>query len=79
MAIEMIYESRELQDGELEEIERHFSTDQEGVKEIIPEDDKVALHLEGETLFIPWNRIFELSIDLDPETVQELEQGKGGN
>lgn len=75
MAIELIYETRELgEDGELEKVEKHVSTSQEEVKNIMPEEEKVGLHLEGETVLIPWSQVIELSIDLDPETVQKMEQ-----
>jgi len=75
MAIEIIFESREaLEDGSLERVEKHFSTEQEEVKNIVPEEDKVGIHLKGETLLVPWSRVFNVRLDLDPETVQNLEK-----
>lgn len=52
----------------------HYNTEQEAVKEIIPQENKVAIHLEGETIMIPFSRVLELRVDLDPETVKQVEQ-----
>jgi len=84
MAIDLKYETKKKRklpnpgdaDPTLEwtETERHFNTEQEGVKEIIPQENKVAIHLEGETIMIPFSRVLELRVDLDPETVEKVEQ-----
>jgi len=81
MAIDLKYETKEKVKADPEgtkvdwvKKQRHFNTDQEGVKEIIPQENKVAIHLEGETIMIPFSRVLELRVDLDPETVKQVEQ-----
>ena len=75
MAISVIYEAKELTDeGELVEKSRRFSTDDEEVENIVPEERKVGIHLKNESLIIPFVRVHELRIDLDKETVEDLEE-----
>ena len=77
MAVEIVYDAKELQDnGEFDKVTRHFSTEQEGVENIVPEEEKVGIHLSGESVLIPFRRVHELRIDLDPETVEKIEEEK---
>lgn len=73
MAVELVYESRELQNGQFRNVSRRFSTEMDDVEEIVPNDDRVVVHANTETLVIPFNRVFELAVDLDEETVSDLE------
>lgn len=77
MAIEVVYEAKEIDgDGEWQKVTRQFSTEDEKVENIIPQEEKVGIHLDGQTLLVPFVRIYELSIDLDEETVKKMEKGK---
>lgn len=74
MAISIVYDAKELtEDGEFQEVTRSFSTEDEGVEQIVPEENKVGIHLSGQTVLVPFQRVHELRIDLDQETVQQLE------
>lgn len=78
MAIEITYEAKELdEEGEWQKVTRQFSTEDPKVENIIPKEKKVGIHLNGQTLLVPFTRIYELSIDLDEETVQKMEKAKG--
>lgn len=85
MAIDLKWETKEpgatkKQDSGIEtgttwdKVQKHVNTEMEEVKQIIPQEEKVAVHLEGETLMIPFRRVLELRVDLDPETVKQVEQ-----
>jgi len=76
--ISITYEARELdpQTDQWLEKTRHFTTEMEEVKQIVPQDNKVGIHLSGTTLMIPFNRIYQLEIELDEETVNQLEGGQ---
>jgi hypothetical protein len=74
MAIDLTYKTEEKQDKEWQKVNRHFNTEMDAVKQIIPQEEKVAVHLEGETIMIPFRRVLELRVDLDPETVKQVEQ-----
>lgn len=84
MAIDLTYETKEKvdwpnpgdedPDTEWVEKQKHFNTEMKKVKQIIPQEEKVAVHLEGETIMIPFTRVLELRVDLDPETVKQVEQ-----
>lgn len=76
--ISITYEAKELdpETGEWVQRTRKFSTDQEDVEQIVPQDNKVGIHLAGSTLLVPFNRIYELSIDLDEETVDQVAGGQ---
>lgn len=77
MAIEITYEAKEIdEDGEWNQVTRTFSTSEPKVENIIPKENKVAIHIEGQTVLVPFARIYELSIDLDEETVQKMEKSK---
>jgi len=74
MAIDLTYQTKVKQDGEWTETQRHYNTQMDEVKQIVPQEEKVAVHLEGETVMIPFRRVLELRVDLDPETVKQVEQ-----
>lgn len=76
--ISIIYESKELdpENGEWNQLTRKFTTAQEDVNNIVPEGDKVGIHLSGNTILVPFNRVYELSIDLDEETVEQVAGGQ---
>jgi len=77
MAIEITYEAKELdKEGDWKQVTRQFSTEDPKVENIIPKEEKVGIHLDGQTLLVPFARIYELSIDLDEETVQKMEKAK---
>lgn len=78
MAIEITYQAKELdEDGNWQKVTRQFSTEEPKVENIIPQEEKVGIHLDGQTLLVPFARIYELSIDLDEETVKKMEKAKG--
>lgn len=57
-----------------DKVQKHVNTEMDEVKQIIPQEEKVAVHLKGETLMIPFRRVLELRVDLDPETVKQVEK-----
>lgn len=74
MAVTITYEAKELtENGEMKKQDKKYTTSQEEVKSINPMENKVAIHLEEQTLLIPFGRIYELKIDLDQQTIQQME------
>ena len=76
--IRVLYEAKELDPEKEEWIEttREFKDTQEDVEQIVPQDNKVGIHLTGTTLLVPFNRVYELEIELDEETVQKVSGGQ---
>ncbi len=75
MAVEILYEAREIgENGDYRAVSRRFSTDMEAIQEIRPEEDQVVIHSESQTILVPFDRVYELKIDRDRETVEEIKQ-----
>lgn len=76
--IRVLYEAKELdpESGEWNQRIREFKDTQEDVEQIVPQDNKVGIHLTGTTLLVPFNRVYELEIELDEETVDQVAGGE---
>lgn len=76
--IRILYEAKELdpETGEYNQRVREFKDTQEDVEQIVPQDNKVGIHLTGTTLLVPFNRVYELEIELDEETVDQVAGGE---
>ena len=76
--IRILYEAKELdpESGKWNQKIREFKDTQEDVEQIVPQENKVGIHLTGTTLLVPFNRVYELEIELDEETVNQVAGGE---